>query len=127
MDLTARQYRSLLRSACKKAQTDGTDLADVLSAAAESPMEAALLGGGLVDVVSATNAGQSVTSNVGTAGTVSSADISSACELLLTLTESCLEEDPSLAGTDLCLCVMGRIGKRGVRRVGNRYTGMHWI
>lgn len=124
MDLTTRQYRSLLRSACKKAETDGVRLDEVLSVAAESPMEAALLGGGLADITSTSNAGQSVSTNAGASGTISGADISSACELLLTITEGCLADDPSLTGPDLCACVMGKLPKRGVRRVGASYFSM---
>ena len=114
VELTARGYRGLLRRACSYAAENGLTLVEVLNGIGEEVYDAAMTGEGLFDIQSTSNAGQSVTAAT-TEGAPGKSDIGDASELLLSLAEGCLAENPALTGLELCACVMGKLPARGVR------------
>ena len=123
MPLSPRSYRALLRAACAFATEQNLTLVEALNAIIAETYEPVMKGEGMFDIQSASNAGQSTTVATDT-GAPGKSQVGDAVELLLTLAEQCLADNPNLSGPDLCACVMGKLPMRGVRSFRSSYHAM---
>jgi hypothetical protein len=106
-----------------KAAGAGVPLTEVIAGIISGAYSAAITGSGMFEIVSSSDAGQSVT-QAPVPGSPTRSDIGEAAELLLTIAAWVLEENPGISGEELCNAIRAELPLRPINRVSSRFHTM---